>query len=62
LLNLVVGAMVWPVPPCQRRLVFLAVVLAVDAVFRSVLAFPIRPRAGWFWLSFGSWEGGSSES
>src|SRR5262245_17819578 len=55
LLYLAAGAVLWlnPIAGVVTLTVFLAVVLVVDGVFRSILAFQIRPRAGWFWLLLG---------
>ena len=55
LLYLAAGVVLWlnPLAGVVTLTVFLAAVLVVDGVFRSVLAFQIRPRVGWFWLLFG---------
>jgi uncharacterized membrane protein HdeD (DUF308 family) len=55
LLYLVAGVVLWnnPLAGVVTLTVFLAAVLVVDGVFRSILAFQIRPRAGWLWLLFG---------
>ena len=55
LLYLAAGVVLWlnPLAGMVPLTVFLAAVLVVVGVFRSVLAFQIRPRAGWFWLLFG---------
>ena len=55
LLYLAAGVVLWlnPIAGVVTLTVFLAAVLVVDGVFRSVLAFQIRPRVGWFWLLFG---------
>jgi uncharacterized membrane protein HdeD (DUF308 family) len=42
-----------PIAGVVTLTVFLAAVLAVDGMFRSILAFQIRPRPGWFWLLLG---------
>jgi uncharacterized membrane protein HdeD (DUF308 family) len=55
LLYLAAGVVLWlnPIAGMVALTVFLAAVLVVDGVFRSILAFQIRPRAGWFWLLLG---------
>jgi uncharacterized membrane protein HdeD (DUF308 family) len=55
LLYLAAGVVLWlnPLAGVVTLTVFLAAVLVVDGVFRSILAFQIRSRAGWFWLLFG---------
>jgi uncharacterized membrane protein HdeD (DUF308 family) len=55
LLYLATGVVLWlnPIAGVVTLTVFLAAVLVVDGVFRSVLALRIRPRAGWFWLLLG---------
>jgi uncharacterized membrane protein HdeD (DUF308 family) len=55
LLYLAAGVVLWnnPLAGVVTLTVFLAAVLVVDGVFRSALAFRIRPRAGWLWLLFG---------
>jgi uncharacterized membrane protein HdeD (DUF308 family) len=55
LLYLAAGVVLWlnPLAGVLTLTVFLAAVLVVDGVFRSILAFQIRPRAGWFWLLLG---------
>jgi len=55
LLYLAAGVVLWlnPIAGVVTLTVFLAVVLVVDGVFRSILAFQIRPRTGWFWLLLG---------
>ena len=56
LLYLVAGVVLWrnPIAGVVTLTAFLAAVLVVDGVFRSILAFQIRPRPGWFWLLLGS--------
>ena len=55
LLYLAAGVVLWlnPLAGMVTLTVFLAAVLVVDGVFRSILAFQIRPRAGWVWLLLG---------
>jgi uncharacterized membrane protein HdeD (DUF308 family) len=55
LLYLAAGVVLWrnPLAGVVTLTVFLAAVLVVDGVFRSILAFQIRPHAGWGWLLFG---------
>jgi uncharacterized membrane protein HdeD (DUF308 family) len=55
LLYLATGVVLWlnPIAGVVTLTVFLAAVLVVDGVFRSILAFQIRPRTGWFWLLLG---------
>jgi uncharacterized membrane protein HdeD (DUF308 family) len=55
LLYLAGGAVLWlnPLGGAVTLTVILAVVLVVDGVFRSILAFQVRPRTGWTWLLFG---------
>jgi uncharacterized membrane protein HdeD (DUF308 family) len=55
LLYLAAGIVMWlnPIAGVVTLTVFLAAVLVVDGIFRSILAFQIRPRAGWFWLLLG---------
>src|SRR2546427_10029619 len=55
LLYLATGVVLWlnPIGGMVALTVFLAAVLVVDGVFRSVLAFQIRPRPGWRWLLIG---------
>jgi len=55
LLYLAAGVVLWlnPIAGVVTLTAFLAAVLVVDGVFRSILAFQIRPRAGWFWLLVG---------
>jgi uncharacterized membrane protein HdeD (DUF308 family) len=55
LLYLAGGAVLWlnPLGGAVTLTVILAVVLVVDGVFRSILAFQVRPRTGWAWLLFG---------
>ena len=55
LLYLAAGVMLWlnPLGGAVTLTVILAVVLVVDGVFRSILAFQVRPRTGWIWLLFG---------
>ena len=55
LLYLATGVVLWlnPIAGVVSLTVFLAAVLMVDGVFRSIMAFQIRPRAGWFWLLLG---------
>jgi uncharacterized membrane protein HdeD (DUF308 family) len=55
LLYLAAGIVLWlnPIAGVVTLTVFLAAVLVVDGVFRSILALQIRPRAGWFWLLLG---------
>jgi uncharacterized membrane protein HdeD (DUF308 family) len=55
LLYLVTAAVLWinPMGGVVALTVFLAAVLVVDGIFRSILAFQIRPRSGWFWLLVG---------
>jgi uncharacterized membrane protein HdeD (DUF308 family) len=55
LLYLAAGAVLWlnPIAGVVTLTVFLAAVLVVDGVFRSILAFQIRPQPGWFWLLLG---------
>jgi uncharacterized membrane protein HdeD (DUF308 family) len=55
LLYLAAGVVLWlnPLAGVVTLTVFLAAVLVVDGVFRSILAFQIRPRPGWFWLLLG---------
>ncbi len=47
--------MLWlnPLGGAVTLTVILAIVLVVDGVFRSILAFQVRPRTGWMWLLFG---------
>jgi uncharacterized membrane protein HdeD (DUF308 family) len=58
-LYLAAGLVLWrnPIAGVVTLTVFLAAVLVVDGVFRSVLAFQIRPRPGWFWLLLGGLVG-----
>src|SRR5262245_55188137 len=55
LLYLAAGVALWrnPIAGMVTLTVFLAAVVVVDGVFRSILAFQIRPRAGWYWLLLG---------
>jgi uncharacterized membrane protein HdeD (DUF308 family) len=55
LLYLATGVMLWlnPIGGIIALTAFLAAVLVVDGVFRSAMAFRIRPRSGWIWLLFG---------
>jgi uncharacterized membrane protein HdeD (DUF308 family) len=55
LLYLAAGIVLWltPIAGVVTLTVFLAAVLVVDGVFRSILAFQIRPLPGWFWLLLG---------
>ena len=55
LLYLAAGVVLWlnPIAGVVTLTAFLAAVLVVDGVFRSILAFQIRPRTGWFWLLLG---------
>jgi uncharacterized membrane protein HdeD (DUF308 family) len=55
LLYLATSVVLWlnPIAGVVTLSVFLAAVLVVDGVFRCVLAFQIRPRAGWFWPLLG---------
>jgi uncharacterized membrane protein HdeD (DUF308 family) len=55
LLYLAAGVVLWrnPIAGVITLTAFLAAVLVVDGVFRSILAFQIRPRPGWFWLLLG---------
>src|SRR5215831_5529273 len=55
LLYLAAGAVLWlnPIAGVVTLTAFLAAVLVVDGVFRSILAFKIRSRPGWFWLLLG---------
>jgi uncharacterized membrane protein HdeD (DUF308 family) len=55
LLYLATGVVLWvnPIGGVVALTVFLAAVLVVDGVFRSILAFQIRPRPGWIWLLIG---------
>jgi uncharacterized membrane protein HdeD (DUF308 family) len=55
LLYLATGIVLWvnPIGGIVALTVFLAAVLVVDGLFRSVLAFQIRPREGWIWLLVG---------
>jgi len=55
LLYLAAGVVLWlnPIAGVVTLTAFLSAVLVVDGVFRSILAFQIRPRAGWFWLLVG---------
>jgi uncharacterized membrane protein HdeD (DUF308 family) len=55
LLYLATGVVLWlnPIGGMVALTVFLAAVLVVDGVFRSILAFQIRPRPGWIWLLVG---------
>jgi uncharacterized membrane protein HdeD (DUF308 family) len=59
LLYLAAGVVLWvnPLAGVVTLTVFLAAVLVVDGVFRSILAFQIRPRPGWFWLLLGGLVG-----
>jgi uncharacterized membrane protein HdeD (DUF308 family) len=49
------GLVVWfnPIGGVVALTAFLAAVLVVDGIFRSVLAFQVRPRAGWVWVLIG---------
>jgi uncharacterized membrane protein HdeD (DUF308 family) len=55
LLYLATGVVLWvnPIGGVIALTAFLAAVLVVDGIFRSVMAFQIRPRTGWLWLLFG---------
>jgi uncharacterized membrane protein HdeD (DUF308 family) len=55
LLYVVAGLVMWfnPIAGVVTLAVFLAAVLVVDGVFRAILAFQIRPQAGWVWLLIG---------
>ena len=55
LLYFAAGVELWlnPIGGVVTLTAFLAAVLVVDGVFHSILAFQIRPRAGWFWLLLG---------
>jgi uncharacterized membrane protein HdeD (DUF308 family) len=55
LLYLATGVVLWlnPIRGVVALTVFLAAVLVVDGLFRSILAFQVRPRAGWGWLLAG---------
>jgi uncharacterized membrane protein HdeD (DUF308 family) len=55
LLYLAAGVVLWlnPLAGVVTLTVFLAAVLVVDGAFRCILAFQVRPRAGWLWLLFG---------
>ena len=55
LLYLVTGVLLWtnPIRGMIALTVFLAAVLVVDGIFRSALAFRIRPRSGWVWVLLG---------
>ena len=55
LLYLAAGVVLWlnPIAGVVTLTVFLAAVLVVDGVFRSILAFQIRPLPGWFWMLLG---------
>lgn len=55
LLYLAAGIVLWrnPIGGVITLTVFLAAVLVVDGVFRSILAFQIQPLPGWFWLLLG---------
>jgi uncharacterized membrane protein HdeD (DUF308 family) len=55
LLYLAAGVVLWlnPIAGVVTLTAFLAAVLVVDGVFRSILAFQIRSRPGWFWLLLG---------
>jgi uncharacterized membrane protein HdeD (DUF308 family) len=55
LLYLAAGIVLWlnPVGGAVTLTAILAVVLALDGVFRSILAFQVRPRTGWVWLLLG---------
>jgi uncharacterized membrane protein HdeD (DUF308 family) len=55
LLYLAAGVVLWlnPIAGVVTLTVFLAAVLVVDGVFRSILAFQVRPRSGWSWLLLG---------
>lgn len=55
LLSVGAGALFWfnPVAGVINLTLFLAAVLMIDGVFRSVMAFQVRPMAGWFWLLLG---------
>jgi uncharacterized membrane protein HdeD (DUF308 family) len=59
LLYLAAGVVLWlnPLAGVVTLTVFFAAVLVVDGVFRAILAFQIRPRAGWFWLLLGGIAG-----
>ena len=55
LLYLAAGVVLWlnPLGGAVTLTVILAVVLVLDGVFRSILAFQVRPRTGWVWLLLG---------
>jgi len=55
LLYLAAGVVLWlnPIAGVITLTAFLAAVLIVDGVFRSILAFQVRPRTGWVWLLLG---------
>jgi uncharacterized membrane protein HdeD (DUF308 family) len=55
LLYLATGVVLWlnPIGGVIALTLFLAAVLVVDGLFRSILAFQVRPRAGWGWLLAG---------
>jgi uncharacterized membrane protein HdeD (DUF308 family) len=55
LLYLATGIVLWlnPLGGAVTLTVIFAVVLILDGVFRSILAFQVRPRTGWAWLLFG---------
>jgi uncharacterized membrane protein HdeD (DUF308 family) len=55
LLYLATGLVLWrnPIAGVVTLTVFLAAVLVVDGIVRSILAFQIRPRPGWFWPLLG---------
>ena len=55
LLYLATGVVLWlnPLGGVVALTLFLAAVLVIDGVFRTVLAFQTRPRGGWVWLLLG---------
>jgi uncharacterized membrane protein HdeD (DUF308 family) len=55
LLYLATGVVLWlnPLGGAVTLTAILAVVLMLDGVFRSALAFRVRPGNGWVWLLFG---------
>jgi len=55
LLYLATGVVLWfnPLGGAVTLTAILAVVLVIDGVFRSIMAFQVRPRTGWVWLLFG---------
>ena len=59
LLYLAAGIVLWlnPFAGVVTLTVFLATVLVVDGVFRSILAVQVRPLRGWFWLLLGGLVG-----